>query len=156
MKTTSINDIKKNLLSLEPHELTTLCLRLAKYKKENKELLAYLLFDSADEQAYIDTVNESIKDMFSEIIPNTSYKYTKQVRKILRFANKQIKYSGNPATLIEILIYFCETLQPKMLKYKITALENIYAQQLKKINTALGKLHEDLQYDYIKKIEALL
>lgn len=151
----SIGDIKKNLLTLEPHELTTLCLRIAKYKKENKELLAYLLFESNNETAYIETVNEQIVDLFKEIIFNTSYKYTKQVRKILRYANKQIKYSGLPATQIEILIHFCELLKPKIVRYHITALENIYAQQLKKINTALAKLHEDLQYDYTQKIKNL-
>jgi hypothetical protein len=29
----------------------------------------------------------------------------------------------------------------------------VYAQQVKKIHAALGKLHEDLQYDYIKEME---
>ncbi len=156
MQQHSISDIKKNLLTLEPHELTTLCLRIAKYKKENKELLAYLLFESNNETTYIETVNEQTTDYFKEIVVSTSYKYTKQIRKILRYVNKQIKYSGLPATQIEILIHFCELLKPKIIRYHITALENIYNQQLKKINIALAKLHEDLQYDYAKKIEALL
>ena len=46
MKPEKLSDLKKVLLVLNTTELTEICLRLAKYKKENKELLAYLLFDA--------------------------------------------------------------------------------------------------------------
>ncbi len=156
MALNSINEIKKNLLTLEPHELTALCLRMAKYKKENKELLSYLLFESQNETLYIEKTCNEINNLFEEIVISNSYKYTKQIRKILKFANKQIKYSGLTTTQIEILIHFCEILKPKVLRFKITALENIYSQQIKKINTALTKLHEDIQYDFNRKIDELM
>jgi hypothetical protein len=34
-------------------------------------------------------------------------------------------------------------------------LHNIYLQQIKKINTSLALLHEDLQYDYQRELDAL-
>jgi hypothetical protein len=38
---------------------------------------------------------------------------------------------------------------------KATVLVNLYEQQLKKINTALKQLHEDLQYDYQRELDLL-
>ena len=38
MKPEKLSDLKKVLLVLNTTELTEICLRLAKYKKENKEL----------------------------------------------------------------------------------------------------------------------
>jgi hypothetical protein len=42
----TLAEIKKELQQVDADLLQTLCLRLAKYKKENKELLGYLLFES--------------------------------------------------------------------------------------------------------------
>jgi hypothetical protein len=155
MKAESVNLIKKKLLGLEPHELTALCLRLIKYKKENKELLSYLLFESDDESAYIESVKLEMFARFDELSYFTSYQTTKQIRKIYRFVAKQIKYSALPATQVELLIHFCQLLKKVIQKYRLTALENMYAQQLKKINIALSKLHEDIQYDYAKVLNEL-
>jgi len=35
---------------------------------------------------------------------------------------------------------------------KSTALANLYKQQIKKLNAAIGTLHEDLQYDYLQML----
>ena len=53
MKSASLSDVKNELSHLDKNELTELCLRLARYKKENKELLSCLLFDANDEENYI-------------------------------------------------------------------------------------------------------
>lgn len=53
MKAASINELKTELKHLETDELVALCLRLAKYKKENKELLDYMLFEASDERGYV-------------------------------------------------------------------------------------------------------
>jgi hypothetical protein len=60
MKAASINEIKQELQSLPPSRLNELCLRLARFKKDNKELLTYLLFEAADETAYIESVKKEI------------------------------------------------------------------------------------------------
>ena len=48
-----LQDIKKEIQHLRPEQLAELCLRLARYKKENKELLAYILFEADNEAALL-------------------------------------------------------------------------------------------------------
>ena len=44
MKAAGVKEIKKELNDRSKEELAELCLKLSKFKKENKELLTYLLF----------------------------------------------------------------------------------------------------------------
>ncbi len=67
METASLSEIKKELLNLTPKQLQEVCTRLAKYKKENKELLHYLLFESANQQIFIDSVKAEIDDQFKNL-----------------------------------------------------------------------------------------
>ena len=60
MKPVTIKKIKDELHYKSSLELIELCLKLSKFKKENKELLSYLLFDAEDEVTYIYNVNEYI------------------------------------------------------------------------------------------------
>src|SRR3712207_8494859 len=57
---------RSELTSLPPKKVTELCLRLAKYRKENKELLSYLLFEAHNEQGYIESVKKEINDRSEE------------------------------------------------------------------------------------------
>jgi hypothetical protein len=52
MKAASIHELKKELLHLDEKSLVATCLRLARYKKDNKELMTYLLFEAHDEEGY--------------------------------------------------------------------------------------------------------
>lgn len=53
-------------------------------------------------------------------------------------------------------IFFLQTLKDSKIKIQdSTALTNLYLQQLKKINTVIKNLHEDLQYDYERQLEDL-
>ena len=61
-------------------------------KKENKELLTYLLFYGTDEVSYIEKVKEEIQLQFQEINTSTYYFIKKSVRKILR-NTKRSNYS---------------------------------------------------------------
>ena len=106
MQTTSLSGLKKELLSLPQEQLVELCARLAKYKKENKELLHYLLFESIDEELYKDGIKSEVEELFSEITSRNFYLAKKSIRKILRLVTKYIKYSGKPETGIELLIHF--------------------------------------------------
>jgi hypothetical protein len=156
MQTSSLAQLKKEVQTLPYPQLVELCLRLAKYKKENKELLHYLLFEAQDEQQFIAQIKALMDEQFAEV--NTSHLYyaKKTIRKILRGVNKYAKYSGNPQTTVELLIYFLHALRnlDKVL-YQSTQLINLYEAQLKKINKELAKLHEDIQYDYQKELELL-
>ena len=53
MKAVTVKELKTELSSRAPKELLEICLRLSKFKKENKELLTYLLFESDQESDYI-------------------------------------------------------------------------------------------------------
>ena len=44
MKAATLNELKHELSHLPAEELLDLCTRLARFKKENKELLTFLLF----------------------------------------------------------------------------------------------------------------
>ena len=67
MKAASIKEIRTDLKHRSNDELTELVLRLARFKKENKELLTYLLFESEHEETYIQSVTEQIEQGFSSI-----------------------------------------------------------------------------------------
>jgi hypothetical protein len=153
MKAASIHDIKQELKAAQPAELLELCLRLAKYKKENKELLAYLLFDAHNEPAYITSVKEEIDSQFAEVTTNNLYLAKKSLRKILKLTNKHIKYTASKQAEVELLVHYCTKLKNSGITMQVgSALYNLYTQQLKKINTALEVLHEDLRHDYKKSI----
>ncbi len=156
MNSASISEIKKELQRLDAGELNAICLRLAKYKKENKELLSYLLSDAHDEAGYIRGIKEELDVMFQELDGRNLYIIKKILRKILRFANRQIKYSGIPQTELELRIYFCEKVKEAGIPLTSgTVLYNLYQQQLKKITTVLAKLPEDYQVDFEVAIDAL-
>ena len=152
MKISSINELKQELASLTSSQLLDLCLRLARFKKENKELLAYLLFESHDEQTYIISVKQEMEEQFANINSSNLYFAKKSIRKILRVVNKYIRYSGSKTVEIELLIHFCQSLNESNIPFKkSTALTNLYNGQVKKIGNAIAFLHEDLQYDYLKE-----
>jgi hypothetical protein len=156
MNAASIPEIKRELQSLDADTLQSICLRLAKYKKENKELLSYLLSDAHDEAGYIRSVKEEMDVMFLELTDRNLYIVKKMLRKILRFANRQIKYSGIARTELEVRIYFCEKIKEANIPLVAgTVLFNLYQQQLKNILNVLAKLPEDYQVDYAEAIEVL-
>lgn len=132
------------------------CMRLAKYKKENKELLDYLLFESHNEASYINAVKEEIDEQFVGLNSHSLYLAKKTFRKVLRTANKYIKYSGSKQTELEILIHFCKAMKGTKIKIsQYTILNNMYLAQLKKIQKALISLHEDIQSDYASDLESI-
>ncbi|HLV14675.1 MAG TPA: hypothetical protein VKY41_05805 [Xanthomarina sp.] len=156
MKAASLKEIKTELNHRSTQELLELCLRLSKFKKENKELLTYLLFESSNEEAYIESIKSLIDDSFEEINTKTYYYIKKSVRKILRETKKFIRYSQNKETEIELLIYFCEKLKhltPSIKRDK--TLTNLYQRQISYIKRKVSTMHEDLQFDYTMEIDKL-
>jgi hypothetical protein len=156
MKSASVKELKVSLELLSPQELISLCLRLSRFKKDNKELLSYLLFEAQDEEAYISSVKTEIDDMFEVINIKSVYIAKKNLRKIIRLVNKNIKYSGQDSTAATLLIYLCSKINSSGLDLsKSTALANIYQSLIKKINQHIETMHEDLQYDFNKSLNLL-
>lgn len=157
MKVATIHEIKQELTANSEKILIDLCLRLARFKKENKELLTYLLFEANDLEGYINEVNALIDQEISELDPTVNLYFTKKsLRKIVRIANKHIRYTGSKQVEVAILLHFCKQLNKSGIPFKkSTLLINLYQQQLKKIKAALATMHEDLQYDYLRELASL-
>ena len=111
MKPVTIKKIKDELHYKSSQELIELCLKLSKFKKENKELLSYLLFDAEDEESYINSVNEYITLLFADINTKSFFYIRKSVRKILKLTKKYIRYSKKKETEVELLLHFCKELK---------------------------------------------
>ncbi|MEO9100659.1 MAG: hypothetical protein ABI267_10080 [Ginsengibacter sp.] len=153
MKVATISEIKKELERQEVTELLEVCLRLAKFKKENKELLSFLLFESDDVSYYIQKVKNEVEEQFLQINKSNIYFVKKSVRKILRNVNKQIRFSGSKQLEAELLIHFCNCIVTSSIQVNNSRqLQNLYENQIKKIQDALSLLHPDLQYDLRKQI----
>lgn len=156
MKIASLSEIKRELRTLPEEALAKICLRLAAYRKENKELLHYILFESIDEDSYVSVIREEVTAAFSEINTSSPYFAKKNIRRILRNLRKQIRYSGNKQTEVELLIHFCESMQALNLPVRDSkVLMNLYDRQIAAIEKALARLHEDLQADHKVRVEGL-
>lgn len=149
MKIESIVTIKKELQHLPKEDLLELCLRLGKFKKENKALLTYLLFEAHDEDGYIASVKKTLDELFAGINTDSYFYMKKTIRKILRQIRVYSRYSNKKSTEVELLLYFCErlnTLQPSI--HRNNTLSNLYQRQIIAIKKKITVLHNDLQYDY--------
>ena len=156
MKPATVKQLKDELKSRDNQQLVELCLSLTKFKKENKELLTYLLFEAEDERGYIDGVKEEIKEEFSLINVSSYYFMKKSIRKILRNVKKHIRYSKKKETEIELLIYFCHEMRElnPSIDYNVT-LANLFSRQLDMIKKKMLLVHEDLRYDFELELESL-
>jgi len=156
MKPEKLSDLKKVLLVLNTTELTEICLRLAKYKKENKELLAYLLFDANEPMKYAEDVKSFLITDFNAMQKHYFYS-TKSLRKIIRLINRYAKYTGSKQVETELSIWFCTNyLIYTDLRTSHKPLQGLLTRQFEKITKLLPKLHEDLQFDYQKEFESLI
>jgi hypothetical protein len=156
MKAATIHELKLELTNTPAEQLAELCVRLAKFKKENKELLTYLLFESFDEQAYIENIKTDMLQQFEEINTSSLYFVKKSLRKILRTLNKYIRYTGSAETEIKLLLFFCTTLIHSGIPVeKNLVIKNMLQNQLKKISKTIVTMHEDLQYEYVKELKQL-
>jgi len=157
MKSASVHELKKELSTVDPAKLLELCMYLAKYKKDNKEFLTYLLFHAHDEQDFVLAVKEEMDSLFLDVNTSSIYLAKKTLRKILRILTKYIRYTASKTVQIEVLMHYCACFKALGLDVESSAvLSNLYAQQLKKIQKALATLHEDLQYDYREELSTLL
>lgn len=154
MKSANIREIKKELKELPSERVMELCLRLCRFKKENKELLTYLLFEAHDEEGYVESVKEEIDERFAEVNLKSPYFVRKSFRSILTMTRKYIRYSGNKETEVEILLHYCQRLKefkPDIRRNKRQL--NIFLKLTEQIEKKISVLHEDLQFDYLRDLD---
>jgi hypothetical protein len=156
MKAVSLKELKDELTNFTPSELRELCLRLARFKKENKELLTYLLFESSDETLYIESIKKEIDEQIVLMNRSSYYLIKKSFRKILRTIRKYSRYSKKKETEVELLLYLCTILRnfsPSI--QRNSGLQNFYVRQIDSIRKKILFLHEDLQFDFGMLLNAL-
>lgn len=156
MNTAPIHELKKELSTLDTARLSSICLRLARYKLENKELLSYLLFHEADEADFVEQAKKDMLDQLEDMNKANVYWAKKTIRKTLRSLNKYVRFSGKRQTEVELRLAFCSMLKQSGIPLRQSpVLYNLFDGQLRKIEKALQSLHEDLQYDYGLMLEEL-
>ncbi len=158
MKAVSLSELKKELQEIPQKELIELCVALAKYKKDNKEFLSYLLFDAHDKNAFVNEVKTEIDNQINTLKSHPNLYFVKKgLRKTLRIITKYDKYISDKALSADLHICFCSKLKHSSIPYHRSQLiVNMYEQQLKKINILINALHEDLQQDYLHDLEKLV
>ena len=153
MKPASIHELKTDLGHLNQKELIAICLRMAKYKKENKELLSYLLREADNEAHYVQKLKEEITNQFEGVNVSSTYITKKSLRKILRYLDRFIKYSGNKESEIDLRIHYCTELKNSGVRIDRSVLiSNIYNRQMERIQKRLAEIHEDLRFDFEEEI----
>jgi hypothetical protein len=154
MKAATVQELKQELKLLPTGQLVDLCLRLSRFKKENKELLTYLLFEAHQEADFVKGIKEEIDANFSEINRSHMYFAKKSLRKIVRIINKYCRYSNVTETELELRLYFCTTLKNSGIPINQNpVIKNLYNTQVKKTEQLIESLHEDLQYEFRKKMQ---
>ncbi len=156
MKIPSLSILKKEMAQLPQAELIEVLTTLAKYSKENKELLNYLLFEADFESNYVEKVKEELELQFMEVNIYQPHKLKKQLQKIVRVLKKNIKYSGVKETEILLLIHFClKMIEIPIQFHRFPVMLNLLVRQFTRIEKVIESLDEDLQNDYTSEMEII-
>lgn len=155
LKAASIAELKAESQTLPQEELVAICLRLARFKRDNKELMGYLLFEAHQPDIYAEQVKQMMTDEFAAVNTANIWFAKKSIRKILRLANKYAKYAGSKELEVQLHIHFL--LQLKQLPGHITStpiMDKLARSEEQKIRKLIRSLHEDLQYDLLRQLDA--
>ena len=109
MKVSSISEVKKELHELPQKKLVELCLSLAKYKKDNKEFLDYLLFQAHDKASFITAIKNEIDEHFEELKQQANlYSYSPFNPLFQSFLDKKSS-SPHSTYTIRYLLFFSDS-----------------------------------------------
>ena len=151
----SLQEQKKELHQLSKTELEAICLRFARFKKENKELLEFVLFHQGNPQAYADALKKDLEEVFKSL-SGANYTDAKKLRKITKALNKHAKYMQNPTLEVDLWIWFCLTYCDSMAaKSTAQVIRNFFVKAVLKVEKMQSKLHEDLAFDVAQELEKI-
>jgi hypothetical protein len=157
MKPCSLKDIKSDLKNASHEELLELTLRLVRFKKDNKELISYLLYESENDMLFIESYKAEMDEAFAQINRSSFFFIRKGIRKILSLAKKNIRYAQKKQIEIELLLHFCKLMvefRPKINHNKV--LTNTLETQVRMIRKAISSVDEDLQHDCTVLLDEIL
>ncbi len=149
MQSSSLKDIKSDLKNCTQEELLELTLRLLRFKKDNKELISYLLYESENDFVFIETCKEEMEMAFQQINKSNFFFIRKGIRKTLSLTKKNIRYAQKKNIEIELLLHFCRLLiefRPSVKNNKV--LMNTLETQGRMIKKAISTMNDDLKHDY--------
>jgi hypothetical protein len=156
MKSATISQLQKELKELPPEQVLEICVQLAKYKKENKEYLNFLIFGAQDKESYFEKVKEDLELQFDGINRMSAYTTKKGLQKMVRLLTKHIRQAKSQKTELELRLWFCNRIRRARINLdRSQVTSNLYYREVEKIKKVYGKLHEDMRYDYRKDLENL-
>lgn len=150
MNLPTLAELKKQLMLLDQKELVALLTDLAKFNKDNKTLLYFKVQERDDPGLF---VQESIRELDAEFLKgyysNSYHTAKKSAQRIRRRLNKLLSINKDKAVHADLLIAFCKSMKEYgYLDFRHPVIDNLYAQQVRKLEKTLESLHEDIQYDY--------
>ncbi|MBM3441097.1 MAG: hypothetical protein FJX89_00190 [Bacteroidetes bacterium] len=156
MRSATVKEIKDELSALPHKELVALLQRLARFKKDNKELLTYLLFESTDLDGYLTAIRQEMLEGMLDIRPWQSWLAKKTIRKTLRIAMKHIRLSSSRQAEADLLLHFIRLVLDSGIDLSTNLVVlNLCHVQARKARAAIEALHEDLQFEYRLACEQL-
>ncbi|MEN2282087.1 hypothetical protein AAGF08_08105 [Algoriphagus sp. SE2] len=156
MQIPSLAEIKRELSYLNEKELREFIIDLSKFSRDNKAYLFFKLYGREQQGLYVQMVQEELELEFQNARDDHSYYAKKSAQKIRRKMNKLLRLSKEKTDQIEVILFFCEKMKEKgFLKHGNLVLDNLYNTQVAKVKKLISGLHEDLQFDYEGRIEAI-
>jgi hypothetical protein len=156
MKIASLAELKKELKYLSDKELIEIIADLSKFSTDNKMFLYFRIFGKDDPVHFTEMIQEELFQEFLKSNRSNFHQAKKAAQVIRRKLNKFLKFTRDKSTKVDLIIFFCRKLSEfGFLDYRHPVIENLYFMQLRKMETLIREMHEDLQYDYQYKVEEL-
>lgn len=151
----SLAALKKELGALDRTELVNICARLARYKKENKELLAYLLMYADDPMLYAEKVKPMLDEPFDAPY-HSAWAFSKRLRKALRSITKYQRFTGSLRGEAELSIYLLQRCDADWrAKVNHAGIQRIVLRTIAKTADLIQKMEEDYRSDYTEILNEL-
>jgi len=156
MELISSAEIKKGLKTLPKMVLEKMIMRLARLKKENKELLHFELRLNGDADQYKEEVWEEIKSYL-----DTEFSGIRLQMKALKRANRLISKYGRLSQVregeAELIIRVIKlVISDRRTEIKRNIIQRFLHTQLKKAYSLSRKFHPDLKYDLEAEIMVII
>ena len=156
MNIASIREIKNEITALPQDELIEFCLTIIKSRKENKEFAQYLLFERQNEELYSEKITAFLGDQFATINNTRIFFIKKGFRRIVRLANRYLKYAQNDETRVKVYLFLVRNFDSYAHDKRCFYETRKIVESLKaKLDKWISALHEDLQFDYKRKLEEI-
>lgn len=153
--TDRLSDLKKELSLRDKAELVQLCVRFARLKQENKELLAYLLFDADDPVFYAQKLKPEIEAIWEQPFYNP-WAMNKSLRKALRIIARYRRFTASARGENDLLLHLFLGMHAHWRpEFRQKIFGKMLYRQISKIKKNIAKMESDYQSDYEEPLREL-